>query len=89
MKLTILETGLPPQAIREDWPRYPAMFDALIGPHLPGLTCESVAVSQGEPFPDLEEVEALLVTGSAAGVYEQHDWMGPLLNTIQRAAAKA
>lgn len=88
MKLTILETGLPPQAIRADWPRYPAMFDALIGPHLPGLTCESIAVSSGEPFPDLEEVEALLVTGSAAGVYEQHDWMGPLLNTIQRAAAK-
>lgn len=88
MKLTILETGLPPQAIRADWPRYPAMFEDLIGPHLPGLTCESIAVSSGEPFPDLETVEAILVTGSAAGVYEQHDWMGPLLNTIQRAAAK-
>lgn len=88
MKLTILETGLPPQAMRDDWPRYPAMFEDLIAPHLPGLNCESVAVSSGEPFPDLDEVEALLVTGSAAGVYEQHDWMGPLLNTIQRAAAK-
>ena len=88
MKLTILETGLPPEAMRDDWPRYPAMFEELISPHLPGLTCESVAISQGEPFPDLETVDALLVTGSAAGVYETHDWMAPLLNYIQLAAAK-
>ena len=88
MKLTILETGLPPEAIRDDWPRYPAMFEELISPHMPGLTCESIAISQGASFPELEEVDALLVTGSAAGVYEAHDWMNPLLNYIQRAAAK-
>ncbi|WP_084420747.1 type 1 glutamine amidotransferase [Henriciella litoralis] len=88
MKLTILETGLPPEAIRADWPRYPAMFESLIKPHMPGFTCESVAVSSGDDFPDLDGIDAILVTGSAAGVYEQHPWMGPLLNFIQRAAAK-
>ncbi|MEQ8557995.1 MAG: glutamine amidotransferase [Henriciella sp.] len=85
MKLTILETGLPPQAIRADWPRYPAMFEDLISPHMPDMTCESIAIVEGAPFPALENVEAVLVTGSAAGVYEDHEWMAPLFDFIRRA----
>ena len=85
MKLTIIETGLPPQAIRADWPRYPAMFERLIGPNLPDITFESVPVVEGAPFPSLDTVEAILVTGSAAGVYEDHAWMAPLFDFIQRA----
>ncbi len=88
MKLTIIETGLPPESIRADWPRYPAMFQALIAPHLPELETESVAIVSGADFPDLDAVDAILVTGSAAGVYEPHPWMPPLLNFIQRAAAR-
>ena len=85
MKLTILETGLPPAPLQSDWPRYPAMFEALISPHSPGLVCESLAISQGAPFPALEDVEAILVTGSAAGVYEDHPWMQPLFDFIRKA----
>lgn len=85
MRLTIIETGLPPAAIREDWPRYPAMFEALIAPHCPGLVCESIPVSEGARFPALDEVEAVLVTGSAAGVYEDHPWMQPLFDFIRQA----
>ena len=84
MKLTILETGLPPQAIRADWPRYPQMFEALIRPHLPGLVCESVPVIEGADFPDPATLDAVLVTGSAAGVYEDHEWMAPLFDFIRR-----
>lgn len=85
MKLTILETGLPPQAIRDAWPRYPAMFEDLIGPHAPGLTFESIPVAEGASFPGLDAVDAVLVTGSAAGVYEDHDWMAPLFDFIRQA----
>ncbi|MGB3625140.1 MAG: glutamine amidotransferase [Henriciella sp.] len=88
MKLTIIETGLPPEPLRQHWPRYPAMFHELIAPHMPGLETEAVSVVTGEAFPDLDETEAILVTGSAAGVYEIHPWMQPLFNFIQRAAAK-
>ena len=87
MKLTILETGLPPQGIRDDWPRYPAMFAELIRPHYPELTFENVAVSEGESFPAIETVDAVLVTGSAAGVYEEHDWLAPLFDFIRDAAS--
>jgi GMP synthase-like glutamine amidotransferase len=88
LKLTILETGLPPEKIREDWPRYPEMFEALVAPHMGELSYETIAVAEGEAFPALEDVEAVLVTGSAAGVYEQFPWMNPLLNFIQRVAAR-
>ena len=87
MKLTILETGLPPAAIRDDWPRYPAMFEELVAPHMPGLTFETIAVSEGAEFPALDSVESVLVTGSAAGVYEDHPWMQPLFDFIRRAGA--
>lgn len=87
MKLTIIETGLPPEAIRADWPRYPAMFERLITPHAPGLVCESVPISEGAPFPDVSGLEAVLVTGSAAGVYEDHPWMTPLMKFIRSAGA--
>lgn len=87
MKLTIIETGLPPKAIRADWPRYPKMFEALIRPHLPELHCESVPVCEGAPFPDIAALDAVLVTGSAAGVYEDHPWMDPLMDFIREAGA--
>lgn len=85
MKLTIIETGLPPKAIRDDWPRYPEMFEGLIAPHMPDLDFESVPVVEGAPFPDPGDVEAVLVTGSAAGVYEDHPWMEPLFEFIRSA----
>lgn len=88
MKLTIIETGLPPEKLREDWPRYPAMFHDLIAPHVSGLETESFSVVTGDDFPNLDDTQAILVTGSAAGVYEIHPWMQPLFNFIQRAAAK-
>ncbi|WP_084396274.1 type 1 glutamine amidotransferase [Henriciella aquimarina] len=87
MKLTILETGRPPQAIRDDWPHYPQMFEQLISPHLPGLTCESIPVMDEVDFPELNALDAILVTGSAAGVYEDHPWMEPLFDFIRQAGA--
>lgn len=86
MKLTILETGLPPAELRDDWPRYPEMFEGLIGPHMAELTYESVAVVEGAPFPDPAALDAVLITGSAAGVYEDQPWMQPLFDFIQEAA---
>ncbi|MEM5515718.1 glutamine amidotransferase [Henriciella sp. AS95] len=88
MRLTIIETGLPPETLRGDWPNYPSMFHDFLAPHLPGLETETASVVTGGDFPDLDTTEAILVTGSAAGVYEHHPWMQPLFNFIQRAAAK-
>lgn len=86
-RLTIIETGRPPEKISGDWPNYPDMFENLLGPHLPGWIYESVAVSTGERLPDPKSLDAILITGSAAGVYDDFPWMAPLMRFIQDAAA--
>jgi GMP synthase-like glutamine amidotransferase len=88
MRITILETGRPPEALRSRFPDYPAMFEALLGAADPGLRFETVAVWDGAPLPDPAAVEAFLITGSSAGAYEDHPWIAPLERFI-RAAAEA
>lgn len=86
--LTIIETGQAPEAIRSDWPDYPAMFESLLSPHLPGWTYSAVHLSQGETLPDPASLDAILITGSPAGVYDAHlSWMAPLMDFIRWAAA--
>ncbi|MDJ0920327.1 MAG: type 1 glutamine amidotransferase [Henriciella sp.] len=87
MKLTVLETGLPPESLRADWPDYPEMFEALLGPKLPGWSFETLSVAKGEPLVDPASLDAILVTGAAVGVYDDEPWMDPLMDFIRWAAA--
>lgn len=88
MKLTILETGRPPEALRETHPDYPGMFERLLGSVDPGFHFETVAVLDGAPLPDPAELEGVLITGSSAGAYEDHAWIPPLERFIRAAAAR-
>jgi GMP synthase-like glutamine amidotransferase len=85
--LTIIETGQPPEKIQGDWPDYPEMFENLLGPHLTGWRFDSVALSRGAALPNPAELDAILITGSAAGVYDDPPWMAPLMDFIRGAAA--
>lgn len=87
MKLTIIETGHVPDKISADWPSYPAMFEALLGPYMPGLTVETVELYRGAALPDPASLEAILLTGSAVGVYDDTPWMAGLFDFIRAAAA--
>jgi GMP synthase-like glutamine amidotransferase len=87
MHLTIFEAGRPPEPIREAFPPYPTMLEALLAPHILGLTCEVVQVLDGQELPDPESVEAALITGSPAGVYDDFAWIADLKDWIQRAGA--
>ncbi|MFN4025766.1 MAG: glutamine amidotransferase-related protein [Hyphomonas sp.] len=88
MKLTIIETGQPPPAIRDQFPDYPEMFRRMFGAVDPGFAFDTVSVVKGETLPDPAGLEAVLYTGSPAGVYDKEPWISPLLNFI-RAAAEA
>ena len=87
LKLTIIETGLPPLAIRDKYPKgYPAMFEALFRRVDPDMTFETVALESGDALPDPETLEAILITGSAYGVYDDVPWMRTLEEWIGFAA---
>jgi GMP synthase-like glutamine amidotransferase len=84
MQVAILETGKPPEPLRERFGTYPRMFADLLGP---GFDLVSYDVEAGE-LPEGEH-PAYLVTGSAAGVYEARPWIEPLKAFLRGVKGKA
>lgn len=86
MRITILETGRPPLALRAQFANYPQMFMDLLA--RPDFSFETIAICDGQPPPEPEGTEAVLITGSPAGVYEDHAWIKPLEAAIRAYAAR-
>ncbi|WP_224705304.1 type 1 glutamine amidotransferase [Devosia aquimaris] len=85
MKLTIVQTGEVPLPLRDRFGPYRKMFEAMFDRTGQGFSYETVNVADGEPFPDLAGVEGIVITGSAAGVYDDLPWMNPLRSFIRDA----
>src|SRR4051794_5460514 len=81
MKLAILETGVPPEPLAEEFGSYPDMFADLLGP---GFEIETFDVQNGH-LPQGAAHGAYLVTGSPAGVYDPLPWIAPLQEFIRGA----
>lgn len=88
MKLTIIETGYVPEALRARFKSYPDMFSTMFARHGGGMTTDFVPILKGAPLPDPAGLEAVLITGSPAGVYDDLPWMNPLRDFIRRAYGK-
>jgi GMP synthase-like glutamine amidotransferase len=80
MKVAILETGRPPGNLAETFGDYPSMFARLLGPE---FEIESFDVEAGQ-FPSAQQ-DAILITGSPAGVYDPLPWIEPLMQFIRSA----
>ncbi|WP_028969714.1 type 1 glutamine amidotransferase [Sphingomonas sp. URHD0057] len=81
MKLAVLETGRPPGDLAERFGDYPQMFAEMLAD---GFEIESFDVEAGR-FPDPGNHDAVLITGSPAGVYEDLRWIPELLDFIRAA----
>jgi len=86
MKLTIIETGQVPAAIRERFPDYPEMFRRMVAQADGAVSCETISIIKGEDLPDPARLDAVLYTGSPAGVYDPEPWIAPLADFIRNAA---
>ena len=84
----ILQTGQN-RAELAAFDEYPVLFDRLLNPHGAPRWCELVTyrVLDGDFPEDVRACAGYIVTGSAAGVYEAHDWMAPLMTFIQDSHA--
>lgn len=85
MRVAIIETGRAPGRLSEDYPLYPEMFAQLLGEADAGLSFETVKLVDGEVLPDPAACEAVVITGSPAGVYDQTPWMDPLRDFVRGA----
>jgi len=82
MKIAILETGVPPDPLADEFGSYPDMFGRLLGPD---YTLKTFDVQAGD-LPDPAAHGAYLITGSPAGVYEPLPWIAPLMEFIRSAS---
>ena len=78
LKIGLLETGLPPTELVQHGD-YPSMFERLLTGADSNLTFERWAILSGEMPDDVHACDAWLITGSRHGVYEDHDWIEPLM----------
>ena len=81
MKIAVLETGVPPHPLEDEFGSYPDMFAALLGSK---FQLQTYDVQKGE-FPDPAAYHAYLITGSPAGVYDPLPWIAPLMQFIRDA----
>ena len=86
MKIAVLETGAPPEALRPRFGDYPAMFRGLLGD---GYDWSSYDVRAGRWPAAPEDHDAHLVTGSAAGVYDGDPWIDSLMGFLRQAKGRA
>ncbi|KKB06975.1 glutamine amidotransferase [Devosia geojensis] len=85
MKLTIIQTGDVPEPLRGKYGPYATMFERMFDATGNGFSYRTVKIAEGEPFPQAETLEGIVITGSAAGVYEDHAWLKPLRAFIRSA----
>jgi GMP synthase-like glutamine amidotransferase len=87
MLIAILETGAPPASLQQRHGSYADMMEAMLAPLSPRFAFARSKINDGAAFPAIGALDGVLITGSAAGAYEDHAWIAPLENFIRRAAA--
>jgi GMP synthase-like glutamine amidotransferase len=86
MRLTLIQPTDVPGPLRDRFGAYHHMFQRMFAGQ--GFAFETIRLSEGQPLPDPATLEATLVMGSAAGVYDTHyPWMEPLREFIRGAYA--
>lgn len=86
MKVGILKTGRPPTPAIPQFGTYPDMFMTLLGRD--AHDWRVYAADEGELPAAPEDCAAYIVTGSAAGVYEDDPWIGGLLEWLRAAKGR-
>ena len=86
MKLTLIQPTDVPGPLRDRFGAYHLMFERMFS--VEGFAFEAIKLSAGQPLPDPATLEATLIMGSAAGVYDTHyEWMDPLRDYIRKTYA--
>jgi GMP synthase-like glutamine amidotransferase len=86
MKLTLIQPTDVPGPLRDRFGAYHLMVERMLAGE--GFTFETIQLSAGQALPDPATLEATLIMGSAAGVYDTHyEWMEPLRDYIRKAYA--
>ena len=86
VSIGVLVAGRPPAGLEERWGSYADMMASLLGE---GFLCRAFDVQRQE-LPDRpEDYSGYIITGSAAGAYDDLPWIASLEAFLRRARGKA
>jgi GMP synthase-like glutamine amidotransferase len=86
MKLTLIQPTDVPGPLRDRFGAYHLMFERMFAGE--GFAFETIRLDKGDKLPDPATLDATLIMGSSAGVYDDHfEWMEPLRAYIRAAYA--
>jgi GMP synthase-like glutamine amidotransferase len=86
VRIGILETGYPPAHLADAHGSYPDMFRRFIGED--AAAWQVFDVQKGQYPSAAEAWDAVMVTGSPAGVYDPYPWIGELIGWLQAAKGR-
>ena len=86
-KITIIETGVISPEPRAQHGSFPQMFERMIGAADASAIFATVRLLDGDALPDPAGLDAVLLTGSPAGVYDDLDWIAPLERFVRATYA--
>jgi GMP synthase-like glutamine amidotransferase len=87
MKLTIIQIDETPAIMRAAFQRYMPQFPDLFNAVDAGFSFERIDILDGDMLPDPVNLEAIIITGSKFGVYENPVWIEPLRAFIRATYA--
>ncbi len=87
MRIAIIETGAPPDQLSGKHPSYPTMMERMLAPLSPDFSFATFETFRDGALPKPADFDALIITGSPAGVYEDHAWIAPLEDLVRATAA--
>jgi GMP synthase-like glutamine amidotransferase len=88
VRLGILKTDVVRDEWVADFGEYPDMFMALLAAEDAELEFAVYDVQQGQYPEDIDEVDAYLITGSKASVYEDQQWIAQLMDFVRELHAR-
>lgn len=89
MILTIICVGEAPESIRREFPSYPKMFENLLSRSDTNIEFSTISPYKGDELPDPQILDAILITGSPASVYDPEQWIPRLLDFVRWCSAKS
>lgn len=85
MQIDIIQIDTSPPPTRDRFVRYEPQFERFFGGLDDRLSFRYHYILDGDAFPDPATLDAIMITGSAIGVYDHTDWIDPLREFIRTA----
>jgi GMP synthase-like glutamine amidotransferase len=82
MKITIIQVGQTPDSMLDKYERFEPQYQNLLLQSGQSFEFETAAIIDGEKFPDIANLQGIIITGSAFGVYERPLWIDDLREFI-------